>query len=226
VSEAIALPVSRRDLLLGGVLGGTSALAFALQPRVRESAEPLPLDELALGRVGAFREATPEGFVLPAPGPLTQRTYVDVLTRLYAAEGRRAVMLLIARGRAGDPGMSVHRPERCYRSAGFSIDMGHTLPLPPPFPGGAEAVCMTARREDRVEQVLFWTRVGSSFPVSARAQRLVTFRENLMGVLPSSMLLRLSVIGDEPDGFDLLYRFHAHFVIELGRAARAALIAG
>ena len=40
-------------------------------------------------------------------------------------------------------------------------------------------VVLTARREDRVEQVFFWTRVGSQFPASARDQRLVAIRENL-----------------------------------------------
>lgn len=224
MNGGVAMPIARRELVLGGVLASASALAFTLQPRTPQAASTLPLDTIVPPRIGAFREATPEDFVLPTPGPLTERTYVDLLTRLYRAEGRPPVMLLIARGRAGDPGMSVHRPERCYRAAGFSVDVARTLPLPAPFPLGAEAVCMTAHRDDRTEQVLFWTRVGSRFPASAQAQRWSTLRENLAGVLPTGMLLRLSVIGSDPGGFGLLYRFHADLIAQLEGAARAALL--
>lgn len=216
---------TRRDLLLGGVFAATSALAFARQPRATQDTVSMPLDEAIPTRIGRFGQTAAEGFVLPAAGPLTQRTYLDLLTRLYTELGAPPVMLLIAQGRADDPGMSVHRPERCYRSAGFSIENSRSTALPPPFPSGAQAIRMTARREDRVEQVFYWTRVGQRFPATASEQRAITIRENLLGVLPPASLFRLSVIGnDSGAALNLLDRFHAMLLAALSDRARTTLL--
>lgn len=216
---------TRRNVVLGGALAAASATAFALQPRAAPTGSSIPLSNAVPRQIGHFHEIAPEGFVLPAAGPLTERTYVDLMTRLYVAEGAPPVMLLVAQGRVNDPGMSVHRPESCYRSAGFGIENDGIVPLPAPFPSHAEAVRLTARREDRVEQVFFWTRIGTRFPATARAQRLITLRENLVGILPPGLLFRLSVIGDDATAaFDLLYRFNATLLSQLSGSARAALL--
>ncbi|ODP36495.1 exosortase C-terminal domain/associated protein EpsI [Sphingomonas turrisvirgatae] len=224
MSDAAAGPMPRRDLLLGGVLVGASALAFALQPRALPDDASMPLGDAVPQRVAGFQAIAAKGFVLPDAGPLSDRIYVDLLTRLYAADGSPSVMLLMAKGRVDDPGMSVHRPERCYRSAGFSIEDKGLARLPAPFPADARAVRMTARREDRVEQVLFWTRVGSRFPASALDQRLFTVRENLAGILPAGLLFRLSVLGDDSAAaFTLLERFN-RAVVAASAPARMTLL--
>jgi EpsI family protein len=217
--------MTRRHLLLGGVLAGASALGFALQPRAAPEEAPLPLDEAVPQRVAGFRAIAAGGFVLPVAGPLSDRIYVDLLTRLFREDGSPAVMLLVAKGRVDDPGMSVHRPERCYRSAGFSVEEKGFAALVAPFPSDGQAVRMTARREDRVEQVLFWTRVGSRFPASALDQRFFTVRENLAGVLPTALLFRLSVLGnDSTAAFSLLERFNHALVTGLSAPARTTLL--
>lgn len=217
--------ISRRDVVLGGALLGASALAFARQPHALPQPDVEALDAMIPTGFGGFRAGLPQGFVLPEAGAVTRQTYVDVLTRLYLADGFPAVMLLIARGRAEDPGMTVHRPERCYRASGFSVGPSQPVPLPPPFPSGANAVRMTARRDKRTEQIWFWTRVGSQFPDSGGAQKLASIRANLAGVLPAGLLLRLSVVdADEAKGFALLNRFHTTLLGAMTPARRAAVL--
>ncbi len=223
--NAAAPPIARRDLLLSGILAGASVLAFARQPRAPAETAPMTIGRAVPSRIGAFRQAMAQGFVLPASGPLTERSYVDLVTRLYRAPDAPPVMLLAAQGRAGDPGMSVHRPERCYRAAGFDIEDASVVPLPAPFPRGAQAVRMTARREDRVEQLFFWTRIGARFPASALEQRLDTVKANLAGVLPPGLLFRLSVLGsDAAPAFALLQGFNAELFEGLNAPARMTLL--
>lgn len=217
--------LGRREAVIGGVLLAASGVAFALQPRRVETHGPIVTDAALPDRIGAFREDSPVGFILPQPGPLTRNTYVNVLTRLYRAEGSPAVMLLIAQGRAEDAGMTVHRPERCYRASGFSVDRRTNMALPPPFPPGSQASCLTVRRDGRSEQVLFWTRVGPYYPLTALDQRLANARENLAGVLPDGILLRLSVVSDDAVAvFALLQSFHAALIAAMPGPARKRLM--
>ncbi|KEZ15280.1 Methanolan biosynthesis EpsI [Sphingobium yanoikuyae] len=217
--------LDRRDMVIGSMVLAASGAALALRPRPMSKSAPTTPNPSIPNQIGAFRESRPLGFILPAAGPLTRKTYVDVMTRLYQAEGSPALMLLIAQGRAEDAGMTVHRPDRCYRASGFDVEWKADVRLPPPFPPEAQARMLTARRDGRSEQIFFWTRIGTYFPASAFQQRIANIRENLAGILPQGILLRLSVVSeDETAGFDLLTSFHDALINAMTKSSRNQLL--
>lgn len=217
----------RRQLLLAGALGGVGLFGMALQPKARaEDRLDVPaLDGILPERVGEYRVAGREGLVLPADTPESQRTNTDVAMRLYRAPNMPIVMLLIARGAASAPGLGVHRPERCYPSAGFEVDTPRAVPLSGPVPMGAGANFLVARRAERREQIYFWIRVGNQFPTSGWDQRMATINANLRGWMPPTVLFRLSVVGEgDARSLSQLQAFNGQFLDRLSLDARQILL--
>jgi EpsI family protein len=56
------------------------------------------------------------------------------------------------------------------------------------------AISLSATSDSRTEQLLYWTRVGNHLPASWREQRLAVARDNLAGVIPDAVLVRVSTI--------------------------------
>jgi EpsI family protein len=199
-SSAEGLPASdRRQFILGGLLLAAVAVAFALKPRrVAETVSGKLLDEAVSTRIGPYRYATSSGLVVPPAGDLTERIYDQILTRVYVADDRSPVMLLIAYGSAHDAGLAVHRPEACYPAVGYSITPTQRVALSGIGPGAGEASYLTATLGDQVEQVYFWTRIGQRFPSSPLLEKMEIFSANARGILPDGVLVRMSVRSNDP----------------------------
>ena len=195
--------------------------------------------------------------VLPsADDGLVGATYAQQLGRVYSyrgsGEGAFArvrtgerggalsvlpdVLMVIAAAPAQAGDLSVHRPEACYPAAGFRIvsDREVAVMLPTVLPMGAtsrgfdvSARFLTAIAGERVEQVLYWTRIGTRFPTSAWAQRLAVMRSDLAGLVPDGALVRLSVVGVAPPlALAVLRRFCAGLYAASGIEGRALLAGG
>jgi EpsI family protein len=105
-------------------------------------------------------------------------------------------MLLVAFGGVQSGNAQLHRPEVCYPAAGFDLDGWQDLALP--LSGrGVSARAVTASAPGRIEQILYWTRIGRDFPTSSLAQRWSILRHSLRGSLPDGTLVRISTI--DPD---------------------------
>jgi EpsI family protein len=94
--------------------------------------------------------------------------------------------------------LQVHRPEICYPVGGFVLSptrsssvrlAGRQVP----------ANMFSAVGPDRTEQVLYWTRVGTTFPRSWAEQRYAVARANVGGRIPDGAMLRISLIGGDLD---------------------------
>ena len=82
-----------------------------------------------------------------------------------------------------------------------------------------------AKRDTRYEQVMYWTRVASSFPVSMNAERLATFRSGLRGVVPDGVLVRISSPTRDADvGLRTLSAFAEALVNGVTGAGRRLLV--
>lgn len=189
---------SRRDLLAGSLLLAVTAASQLLRPvRMFES---LSQDELSAAipmRVGPYRFATTSGLVLPPRDELSERLYDQVLTRAYVAPGKLPVMALFAYGSVQNLSLELHRPDECYPQQGFSITPPTTLPI---AIGGHRipANLLTARRANGyIEQVVFWSRIGTQFPPDRTAQSWLVARENFAGRMPDGLLVRLSIATDD-----------------------------
>lgn len=188
------LVTSRRIFLTGGALAAASAAAFALRPaRAEHRIGTARLDDLIPATIGPWRFFTRDGVVLPQlDGP--SEGYDQVVSRTYEAPGLPPVMLAIAYGSTQGGSLQLHRPEVCYPSQGFrlsgtslpQIDVGLSSALP--------SRAFTARRDDRVEQVLYWSRISERFPRTSAEEYLAILGAVLRGAVPDGVLVRFSTI--------------------------------
>ena len=205
--------LSRRNLLIGIALAGASGIAFARRPVV---ANPVVPEEQFYAwipaRFGGWETVSQSGVVLPPPDALSDRLYDNLVTRVYAAPDRPAVMLLLAYNNAQDGVLQVHRPEFCYPVGGF--ELSDTRDIMIKVRGQAvPANIFTASAPNRVEQVAYFTRLGAAYPRKWREQRLAVMRANLAGEIPDGMMMRVSALGiDQSEALALLADFSSQFI--------------
>lgn len=219
------LILTRRHAIIGGVLATASAMAFARQPAV---ANPIikeaKFDSWVPQSMGAWRVVSQSGVVLPPPDALSDRLYDNLVTRVYSAAGKPPVMLLLAYNNAQDGVLQVHRPEVCYPVGGFQlsetrgIDVkvgGHVIP----------ANFFSATSPNRIEQVVYFTRLGSTYPRSWAQQRIAVMRSNLAGDIPDGIMMRVSVLGvDAGQAVELLQSFSRDFIASSSPPLRRLLL--
>jgi len=196
-----ASDLSRRDMLLGTAFVAAAGLGTAgsLLNRPRQLGAG-GLEALIPGQLGGWRSIGNGGVIAAEEGDLSRSIYDQVLTRLYVADGRPPVMLLIAYGGNQSGNMQLHRPEACYPAAGFALGKKQDVTVDA-LPGRpVPALLVEAVAPSRTEQILYWTRIGDEFPRSPSAQRWAVVRDNLRGQVPDGVLVRVSTIGEQLAG--------------------------
>lgn len=206
-----ASALSRRNVLTGIALVGAASVAYARQP------QPAPtqlgkagLDAIIPKNFGDWKFETTSGLVLPPPDATADRLYDEVLTRVYTRSDGGMVMFLVAYSSVQDGLLQLHRPEVCYPVGGYQLSQ--TVIQPITLAGGdrVPARAFTASSAMRVEQVLYWTRLGSSLPTSWSEQRWAVVVENLNGLVPDGVLVRMSCVEQDTEkAYALLREFAA-----------------
>ena len=195
LQEPRSSTLSRRNLLIGGILLSASGIAFARQPEIAASpVEGKVFQSLVPKRFGIWQSTDSGDVLLPPPDTLRDRLYDNLVTRSYTAPGQNTVMLLLAYNNAQDGVLQVHRPEVCYPVGGFQLSETREIP----FRDGTRVIpanFFTAVGPDRVEQVAYYTRLGQDYPRTWAEQRLAVMRANLAGDIPDGMLMRVSLLG-------------------------------
>lgn len=217
--------IDRRDLVFGGAAAAAAALAYARTPRTREMKIAAGgLEKIVPKRVGHWREEPASGMVLPPPDQLSQLIYDQLFSRVYVAEDRLPVMFLMAYGSSQGGVLQIHRPEVCYPAGGYRLT--ETVEQVMPVPGGGVPVrAFTASSMARVEEVLYWTRIGTAMPVSWLEQRMAVFRSNLAGVIPDGLLVRFSTVSqNHAQASATLAEFARTLLTVVGPAGRTQLI--
>ena len=209
--------LSRRHLLIGGLFAGVTIAGAALKPRVvAPRLKPGTIERWMPARIGPWTSADASGVVLPPPDELADRLYDTVVTRVYEAPGREPVMLLLAYSSTQDGMLQVHRPEFCYRAGGFGLGPTTNVEIADARGTQFGANSFVASGQDRVERVLYWTRIGESLPQSWSGQHAAVMKANLHGLVPDGLLARVSCTAPGAAGpLDGL----REFVIEFDRAA-------
>lgn len=218
----------RRAFMLAGAMASVAGVAALVRPpRPDPDARPTTaLDTLFPQRFGEWRvDELSRAFVRPADrqGKLYQ-VYDQVLERTFVDARERRVMLSVAFGSEQSSSLQMHRPEVCYRSAGYAIHgvQGDTLRL------AGHAVTATrvhAVLPGRPEPITYWTVLGGvvvSDAASARRRRIAAvFRHELL----DGMLVRISTIdGDLARAYALQSRFADELVLAIEPALRAKVI--
>ena len=220
------LTPSRRDLLVGGATLIAAGTAYARMPR-----RPImligkdQLDKIVPLRIGEWSYETTSGLVLPPPDQLARLLYDQQVTRSYSAPDQLPVMLLLAYGSSQGGMLQIHRPEICYPASGFHLTETRVTSIPLPGGHSIASRSFSASSDTRMEQVLYWTRIGHMVPTSWSGQRLAVIRSNLAGSIPDGLLVRLSTVSADPaQAQATLKRFAAAMLGEMPIAARRMLI--
>ena len=188
---------SRRDILVGGALLAAAGTAFARKPRLNSSAlGDAKLESIIPNRFEGWKFETTSGLVLPPQDQLSDTIYSQILSRVYSREDDSSVMLLIAYSSAQDGVIQVHRPEVCYPASGFrlvenrpyTVSLAANRQIPTRF--------IVAESPVRREQMVYWTRIGHHFPARWLDQRIAVAEENLAGIIPDGVLVRVSALAD------------------------------
>lgn len=218
--------ISRRNMLIGGTMIAVAAASYARKP---VAPPPLlgktKLETLIPDKVGRWTYQTESGLVLPPRDQLSDRIYDDLVTRVYAAPDGTGVMLLIAYSGEQDGMLQVHRPEVCYPASGYSLTGMQEVPIA--LGGGVEVPSrfIIAEGLSRTEQLIYWTRIGPSFPTRWIAQRGAVIEENLKGIIPDGVLVRISTImPDNNAALGVLKDFARELIRVAPAKARQALI--
>jgi EpsI family protein len=217
---------NRRDLLVGGAALVAAGTAYARMPR-----RPTmmigkdQLDKLVPLKIDNWNYEMASGLVLPPPDQLARLLYDQQVTRSYSSPDQLPVMLLMAYGSSQGGMLQIHRPEICYPASGFHLTETEVTGIP--LPGGRRVASrsFTASSDTRVEQVLYWTRIGDVVPTSWSGQRVAVIRSNLAGSIPDGLLVRLSTVSnDAAQAQATLKKFAAEMLSAMPVASRNMLI--
>lgn len=219
--------IDRRDVILGGGMLLAAAGAAALTPRRHiELLHGRKLDTIVPQQIGAWKVMPSTAFVLPkTPGSLADRLYSDTVSRLYVADNAVAVMMVLAYGGLQSDLLQLHRPEVCYAAVGFQISNSTRTQVSVARDVTIPVRQLIASTDNRVEPISYWTRIGDALPTSAREQRSMRFRQQIAGIIPDGILVRLSTVAEPtPATFAALDAFGRAFVLAVKPADRAILI--
>ena len=220
--------IGRRDLILGASGLFAAGAAYQLEPRRHISLlGERKMDSILPTAFGAWTSQSDEGLVKPlAEGSLAARLYSQSVSRLYShANGRDAVMMLVAYGDNQSDLLQLHRPEACYPAVGFNllynapwaVPLGHGAMLP--------SRRVTAERAERRENIVYWTRLGEYLPTDGTAQGRARLKTAMEGYIADGALFRYSMVGPEDAvAFQSLDRFVAELVNAVAPANRPALV--
>lgn len=214
--------LDRRALVIGGLLAATGAAAIARQPHAgKRRVEKEQLGKLIPMQFGDWAARTDDSLVLPPADALSDRLYSGLVTRSYFAPDRPPVMLLVAYSNIQDGMLQVHRPETCYPAGGYRLSATEPVAVTDTIHANAFA----ANGISRIEQVLYWTRVGQTFPRGWLDQRMAVLRANLDGLIPDGVLVRMSTLqGSLAEALPELRAFATQLVQAASPAGRQILI--
>lgn len=190
--------LSRRHLLMGGAMLAVGGVSYARMPkRAYPDIADKAFEALFPKKFGDWATLPVSELIMPPEGDLTDKLYQHILTRTYVNGNGDGVMLLIAYNSQQVNNVQVHRPEICYAASGFEIrdSKPYDLDL-----GGGKKVptsIVRAERLSRIENIIYWTRIGEDFPQSWLSQRIAMTKANLEGYYADGLLVRASAVDND-----------------------------
>ncbi len=221
---------SRRDIVFGLGCAGALGAAEALRPRRTLTLMPAgaALSGLVPDRWPGWHQGGAGDIVIPqTPGSLSDRLYREQLARVYRSDSgdHPDMMLLIAYGGVQSDGLQLHRPEACYPAVGFKLESRRFVELATPGLGPVPAVALTARAGQRVEDIIYWTRVGRSWPRTSAEQTWEYLRQAMHGYVGDGVLVRASAVREgDARQFGAVRNFLEGMVAALPPGARTGMI--
>lgn len=220
--------VSRRSLLMGCALLVTGGIAQARMPKRRYPYISQKQFEAMIPKSFNGWQAMDSGaLILPPQDELSKKLYEHILTRIYTNDAGEVVMFLAAYNSRQIDEVQVHRPEVCYKVAGF--DILRSTPISLAFKGGPEVASRVVETQSmqRAENILYWTRVGERYPLNWAGQRMAMLEDNVAGYYPDGVLVRMSTTERAiENALPMLKRFAADLWENTAPAGRQIIFQG
>jgi EpsI family protein len=220
--------IARRDLLIGAACVVAGGAAYALKPRRRVSLQgALKLEQIVPRTIAGWTSRDVSDLVAPKiEGSLASKLYGETVGRVYTHAATGAdVMMLLAHGDTQSNDLQLHRPEVCYPFFGFEISGSQPFQLP--LPGGAAlpARRLVATAPERIENIIYWSRLGEYLPTDGREQRVDRFMTAIHGFVSDGLLARFSMVGeDHAAAFTLVTGFIQDLIRSVQPNLRLSLI--
>jgi EpsI family protein len=178
-------------------LASVAGVAAARQPSKNvDYLGKAKLEEVLPAKIGRWTFVSNSGLVVPPEDQLARALYSQLLTRTYMDGAGNGIMLLVAQSGSQSGILQIHRPEFCYTAGGYSLTP--SVPHPVRLPGRElPALSISASRDARTEQIVYWTRIGNHLPTSWTQQRLAVAIDNLKGYIPDAVMVRVSTYGND-----------------------------
>jgi EpsI family protein len=206
----------RHALALGAGMVAASGLAVLATP-VRNAGGLAPLDLAAIipSRFAAWDiDPIATAFVRAGEGRKTNRIYDQVLERTFVNPEGARIMLSAALCRQQSSRIGLHRPEVCYRAAGFEIRDVEPVVLDL-APGSLAATRLRAARPGRPEPITYWMMLGGVVTGDAAQARWRGLTSAMRREALDGLLVRISSI--DPDA-RRAFALQAGFIAEMHRA--------
>jgi len=216
--------LDRRKLLLGLLFcSAAGAAAWRTPTKHVDYLGSGKLEDIVPKTIGPWKFAAASGLVVPPDDQLERAIYSQTLTRVYS-DGENDIMLLLAQSGSETGILQIHRPETCYTAAGY-----HISPVTPhPVAVGSAVIpanSMDATTDGYTEHVLYWTRIGDEMPASWREQRIAVAEQNLRGLLPDAILVRISTVSsDSAAAWKMIDAFTRALILSVRPERRDVLI--
>jgi EpsI family protein len=163
--------------------------------------------------IGRWKFVAASGLVVPPEDQLSKAIYSQMLTRVYSDGENPPIMLLVAQSGSQTGVLQIHRPEFCYTAGGYQL----TPVAPQQIAIGPKMLMTTAldaTMEGQTEHIAYWTRVGDRMPLSWKAQRWAVAEQNLRGIIPDAILIRISTVSSDSNAARTAIEAFAKSMIE------------
>ena len=187
----------RRKFLIGLLFCSAAGIAAWRKPHIRiDYLGTQKLDDIIPKAIGPWNFVAASGLVIPPEDEFEKTLYSNMLTRVYSDGQSSQIMLLVAQNGSQTGFLQIHRPEFCYTAGGYRI----SAVTPHPIDLGSRvlpASRMDATANGPTEHVVYWTRIGNTVPTSWAQQKFVVAKQNLEGIIPDAILIRVSTVNDD-----------------------------
>ena len=182
---------------------GAMALAVAITPHrlMARTHEVFDINKHLPTRFGDWKPVEGLNVVEPAPpDSLERELYNQEASRGFVDPDGNVVMLMVAYGESQSDRLQLHHPEVCYTAQGFRVSRTSSFkldysPSAPPL----KLTRLVAQREERIEPITYWMRIGYDNSDSNGARQFLKLGYGLRGWVPDGALFRVSTIGIPPE---------------------------
>ena len=193
------MPRSTHILLACVAMLGSVMLAVALTPRnlMARTHDVFNIDQHLPTQFGDWKPVQGLNVVAPpAADSLEATIYNQEASRGFVDPDGHVVMLVVAYGESQSDRLQLHHPEVCYTAQGFRVSRPSATkldysPSAPPL----NVTRLVAQREDRIEPISYWMRIGYDNSNSNWARQALKLQYGLRGWVPDGALFRVSTFG-------------------------------